>query len=56
MCKFRKKGVLKRDNITNLDTFFLNLIPSITDDGVGLMVYFDFKNEQFSKSGSKAGS
>ena len=56
MCKFRKKGVLKRDNITNLDTFFLNLIPSITDDGVGLMVYFDFKNEQFSKSGSKTGS
>ena len=52
MCKFRKNGVVQRDNVTNIDKFFLNLIPSITDDGVGLLVYFDFKNEQSSKAGS----
>jgi hypothetical protein len=37
---FRRKGVL-RDN-----KFYMNLIPCITKDGVGLMVVFDFKDEQ----------
>lgn len=50
MCKFRKKGVIIKNRI------YLNLIPTITPDGVGLMVYFDFKNEQHHKLGSSAGS
>lgn len=40
MCKFRKKGVLKDNRI------FLNLIPTLSDEGVGLMVYFNFRNEK----------
>lgn len=50
MCKFRKKGVVKNNRI------FLNLIPSISDEGVGLMVYFNFKNEQYIRLGNRAGS
>jgi len=50
MCKFRKKGVIIKNRI------YLNLIPTITPDGVGLMVYFNFKNEQHHKLGSSAGS
>lgn len=49
MCKFRKKGVVKNNRI------HLNLIPTITDEGVGLMVYFDFRNEQHIKLGNRAG-
>lgn len=40
MSKFRKNGVIKNGRI------FLNLIPTITKEGVGLMVYFNFRNEQ----------
>jgi hypothetical protein len=50
MCKFRKKGVIIKNRI------YLNLIPTITPDGVGLMVYFNFKDEQHHKLGSSAGS
>lgn len=50
MCKFRKKGVVKNNSI------FLNLIPTITDDGVGLMVYFNFRNEQHLRLGNRASS
>lgn len=50
MCKFRKKGVIIKNRI------YLNLIPTITPDGVGLMVYFNFKDEQHRKLGSSAGS
>ena len=50
MCKFRKKGVVKDNRI------FLNLIPTITPEGVGLMVYFNFKNEQHLRLGHQAGS
>ena len=37
---FRKKGVIK-DNKINI-----GLIPSVAKDGVGLLIYFDFMNEQ----------
>ena len=50
MCKFRKNGVIKNNRI------FLNLIPTVTEEGVGLMVYFDFKNEQHLKLGNYTGS
>lgn len=50
MCKFRKKGVIIKNRI------YLNLIPTITPDGVGLMVYFNFKDEQHHKLDSSAGS
>lgn len=40
LSKFRKRGVLKDNRIFN------SLIPSVGKDGVGLMIYFDFKNEQ----------
>lgn len=46
MCKFRKKGVIKNNRI------FLNLIPTISKEGVGLMVYFNFKNEQYLRLGN----
>lgn len=45
MCKFRKRGVVRNNRI------YLNLIPTITPEGVGLMVYFNFKNEQHLKLG-----
>lgn len=50
MCKFRKKGVIVNNRI------FLNLIPTITEEGVGLMVYFNFKNENHIKLGYRANS
>ena len=50
MCKFRKKGVIKQNRI------YLNLIPTITPEGVGLMIYFNFKNEQHLKFGYVPGS
>ena len=50
MSKFRKNGVIKNGKIVS------NLIPTITDDGVGLLVYFDFKNEQHIKLGHKESS
>jgi len=40
MSKLRRKHVIENDKI------YPPLVPSITDEGVGLMVYFDFKNEQ----------
>ena len=49
MCKFRKKGVVMNNRI------FLNLIPTITQEGVGLMVYFNFKNEQHIEVGYGSG-
>ena len=47
MSKLRKNGVIKNKKIR------LNLIPTITDEGVGLMVHFDFTNEQHNKLGDK---
>lgn len=37
---FRKKGVLKGNKI------FVNLIPMFNKEGAGLMVFFNFKDEQ----------
>ena len=37
---FRKKGILVGEK------FITTLFPTITKEGVGLMVYFDFQNEQ----------
>lgn len=45
MSKFRKNGVIRDGKIR------LNLIPTITEEGVGLMVYFSFKDEQHIKLG-----
>ena len=46
MCKFRRNGVIVNNKI------YLNLIPSITPEGVGLMIYFNFKDEPLVKLGS----
>ena len=48
MCKFRRNKVITNNKIS------LNLLPSLTDDGVGLLIYFDFKNEQHIKFGPQA--
>jgi predicted transcriptional regulator len=45
MGKFRKNGVIKNNKI------HLNLIPTITEEGVGLLVDFSFKDEQHIKLG-----
>ena len=37
---FRRRGILVNEK------FIITLLPTITKEGVGLMVYFDFKNEQ----------
>ena len=50
MSKFRKNGVLVNERL------YPNLIPYITEEGVGLMVYFSFKNEQLVKLGHQANS
>ena len=50
MSKFRKNGVLKDEKIC------LNMIPTITEEGVGLMVHFSFKDEQHIKLGPQKGS
>jgi hypothetical protein len=49
MSKFRKNGVVRDGRI------HLNLIPTINEDGVGLMVYFSFKDEQHFKFGHQKG-
>jgi hypothetical protein len=50
MSKFRRNGVVRDGKI------HLNLIPTITDEGVGLMVHFSFKDEQHIKLGPQKGS
>lgn len=50
MSKLRKNGVIKNNRI------YLNLIPSMTPEGVGLMVYFNFKHEQHIKLGRSKNS
>lgn len=45
MGKFRKNGVIKDGKIN------LSLIPTITTEGVGLMIHFNFNNEQRIKLG-----
>ena len=50
MSKFRKNGVVKDGRIC------LNLIPTITEEGVGLMVHFSFKDEQHIKLGPQKSS
>ena len=50
MSKFRKNGVIKDGKI------YMNLIPTINEEGVGLMIYFSFKDEQHVKLGPKEGS
>lgn len=49
MTKLKHNGVIKDGKI------YLNLIPSITEEGAGLMIYFDFKNEQRIKLGPSSG-
>lgn len=44
-------GKLKRNKVLVNGKIDLNLIPSMTDDGVGLLVYFNFKNEQHIRLG-----
>ena len=48
--KFRKNGVIKDNKI------YLKLIPTITADGVVLMVHFSFKDEQHIKLGPQKNS
>lgn len=43
--RFKKNGVLVNGKID------LNLIPSMTEEGVGLLIYFNFKNEQHIRLG-----
>lgn len=50
MSKFRKNGVIKDGRI------YLKLIPTITADGVALMVHFSFKDEQRIKLGPQKSS
>lgn len=50
MSKFRKNGVIKDNKI------YLKLIPTITADGVALMVHFSFKDEQHIKLGPQKNS
>lgn len=40
LSKFRKNGVINENRL------FLNLIPSLREEGAGLLIYFDFTNEQ----------
>lgn len=49
MSKFRKNGVIRDGKI------HLNLIPTITEEGVGLMIHFSFKDEQHIKLGPQKG-
>ena len=50
MSKFKKNGVVRDGRIC------LNMIPTITEEGVGLMVHFSFKDEQHIKLGSQKSS
>ena len=50
MSKFRKNGVIRDNKI------YQRLIPTITEEGVGLMVHFSFKNEQHVKLGPQKSS
>ena len=50
MSKLRRNGVIRDGKI------HLNLIPTIAEEGVGLMVYFDFKDEQHIKLGPQKSS
>lgn len=49
MSKFRKNGVIQNNRI------YPRLIPEMTDEGVGLMIQFNFRNEQLIKLGPQAG-
>lgn len=49
MCKFRKNGVIMDGKINP------NIIPLVTDEGVGLLIHFSFKDEQHIKFGSQKG-
>lgn len=44
LTKFRKNRVIENNKI------FLHLVPSLTKDGAGLLIYFDFKDEQRTKT------
>jgi hypothetical protein len=48
MSTFRKNGVVVNNKI------YLNLIPSVSKEGAGLMIYFSFKDEQLVKLGPQA--
>ena len=48
--KLKKKKVVVDGKISP------SLIPNITEDGVGLMIYFSFKNEQHIKLGHRESS
>ena len=49
IAKLRKHGVIVNEKIP------LDLIPTITENGAGLMIYFSFKNEQRVKLGPYKG-
>lgn len=49
LSKFRKNGVIRDNRI------YLNLIPILNEEGAGLYIEFDFKNEQRIKLGPQAG-
>jgi len=48
MSTFRRNGVVVNNKI------YLNLIPSVSKEGAGLMIYFSFKDEQLVKLGPQA--
>ena len=50
MGKFSRKGVIKNNKI------HMNLIPTITNEGVGLMIHFIFEDEQLAKHSSDKSS
>lgn len=50
MSNLRKKGVIQNNKI------FLKLIPTLTPEGTGLMIHFDFKDEQHIKLGRSKSS
>lgn len=43
LSKFRRNGVIRNNRL------YLNLIPSLKEEGAGLLIYFDFVNEQRTK-------
>ena len=54
LSKFRKNGVLVKNKEN--ERFYQRLIPSMSKNGAGLMILFDFKkNEQHIKLGNRAG-
>jgi hypothetical protein len=47
--KLRRRKVLIHNEFTKEDKLAPNFIPQMSKDGVGLLIYFDFTNEQPTK-------